>query len=106
MLQGVNDRDADARELSRLIAGIPSKINLIPFNPWPGSEFDCSTPDRIDRFAAILRKAGYTATVRKTRGQDILAACGQLKSASERIGKRQLMRLAAVRAEKEAAVGL
>lgn len=106
MLDGVNDSDADARALGRLIAGIPSKVNLIPFNPWPGSEFDCSKPERIDRFAEILRKAGYMAIVRKTRGQDILAACGQLKSASERLGKRERLRLEALRAEKEAAVGL
>ncbi len=106
MLDGVNDSDADARELARLIAGIPSKVNLIPFNPWPGSEFDCSKPEQIERFSTILRKAGFMTIVRKTRGQDILAACGQLKSASERIGKREILRLQALRAEKEAAVGL
>ena len=106
MLQGVNDSDADARELVRLISGIPSKVNLIPFNPWPGSEFECSSNNRIGQFVDIIRKSGYTATVRKTRGQDILAACGQLKSESERIGKRELMRMAALRQEKEEAAGI
>jgi 23S rRNA (adenine2503-C2)-methyltransferase len=106
MLKGVNDSDADARELARLVEGIPSKVNLIPFNPWPGSDYECSDPARIERFSTILHKAGLIGTIRKTRGQDILAACGQLKSESERIGKRERMRLAAMRAEKEAAVGL
>ena len=106
MLKGVNDSDADARRLIKLIDGIPSKINLIPFNPWPGSAYECSDPKRIERFLAVLHKAGMVATIRKTRGQDILAACGQLKSESERIGKRERMRLEAIRAEKEAAVGL
>jgi len=84
MLDGVNDSDADARELIRLIRGIPSKINLIPFNAWPGSQFTCSPPERIERFAQLVLKAGYASPVRTPRGQDILAACGQLKSASER----------------------
>ena len=106
MLKGVNDSDAAARRLIKLIDGIPSKINLIPFNPWPGSVYECSDPDRIERFLGILHRAGMVATIRKTRGQDILAACGQLKSESERIGKRERMRLDAIRAEKEAAVGL
>lgn len=106
MLKGVNDSDADARQLLRLTEGIPSKVNLIPFNPWPGSEFDCSDPARIERFLSILHRAGMVATIRKTRGQDILAACGQLKSESERIGKRERLRLQALREEKEAAVGL
>ncbi|MDF1747253.1 MAG: 23S rRNA (adenine(2503)-C(2))-methyltransferase RlmN [Alphaproteobacteria bacterium] len=106
MLKGVNDSDADARALLRITEGIPSKMNLIPFNPWPGSEYECSDPDRMQRFLAILHKAGMVATIRKTRGQDILAACGQLKSESERIGKRERDRIAALRAEKEAAVGL
>lgn len=106
MLKGINDSDADARELLRLTKGIPSKVNLIPFNPWPGSDYDCSDPARVERFLAVLHKAGMVATIRKTRGQDILAACGQLKSESERIGKRERLRLEAIRAEKEAAVGL
>jgi 23S rRNA (adenine2503-C2)-methyltransferase len=92
--------------LLRITEGIPSKMNLIPFNPWPGSDYECSDPDRMQRFLAILHKAGMVATIRKTRGQDILAACGQLKSESERIGKRERDRIAALRAEKEAAVGL
>jgi 23S rRNA (adenine2503-C2)-methyltransferase len=84
MLKGINDSDADARELARLLQGIPSKINLIPFNPWPGSVYECSDPERIQRFADIVNRAGYVATVRTPRGRDILAACGQLKSESVR----------------------
>ncbi|WP_227421730.1 23S rRNA (adenine(2503)-C(2))-methyltransferase RlmN [Pacificispira spongiicola] len=106
MLKGVNDSDEDARTLLRLMEGIPSKVNLIPFNPWPGSEYECSDPARVESFLAILHRAGMVATIRKTRGQDILAACGQLKSESQRIGKRERDRLASIRAEKEAAVGL
>ena len=82
MLKGVNDSEADARALIRLIAGIPAKLNLIPFNPWPGAPYACSTPEAIERFAAIVNRAGYAAPVRAPRGRDILAACGQLKSAS------------------------
>lgn len=84
MLKDVNDSMADAKELVKLLKGIPAKINLIPFNPWPGSEFECSEPAVIKRFAQILEDAGYESPVRTPRGQDILAACGQLKSASER----------------------
>lgn len=84
MLRGINDSDADARELARLLQGIPSKVNLIPFNPWPGTDYECSDPKRIERFADIVNKAGYVATVRTPRGRDILAACGQLKSESVR----------------------
>jgi 23S rRNA (adenine2503-C2)-methyltransferase len=84
MLDGVNDADADARELVRLIRGIPAKVNLIPFNPWPGAPYRCSSPERIAAFAAIVSRAGYPAPVRTPRGGDILAACGQLKTASER----------------------
>jgi 23S rRNA (adenine2503-C2)-methyltransferase len=84
MLKGVNDSDADARELVRLIKGIPAKINLIPFNPWPGSNYECSSWERINAFADIIMNAGYAAPIRATRGQDILAACGQLKSDSMR----------------------
>lgn len=91
MLDGVNDSDADARALIKLIRGIPSKINLIPFNPWPGSQYKCSTPERIEKFASLVLKAGYASPVRTPRGQDILAACGQLKSASER-ARRQSTR--------------
>jgi 23S rRNA (adenine2503-C2)-methyltransferase len=84
MLKGVNDSDADARELVRLIAGIPAKINLIPFNPWPGSAYERSSWGRIEAFADIVNAAGYASPIRTPRGQDILAACGQLKSATER----------------------
>ncbi|MBF0094627.1 MAG: 23S rRNA (adenine(2503)-C(2))-methyltransferase RlmN [Alphaproteobacteria bacterium] len=84
MLKGVNDGEADARALVALVKGIPCKFNLIPFNPWPGSAFACSEPRTIARFAEILNEAGYSAPVREARGQDILAACGQLRSASMR----------------------
>ena len=84
MLDGVNDSDEDCRELLALIKGIPSKLNLIPFNPWPGSPYKCSSPERIEAFARKVLKAGYASPVRTPRGQDIMAACGQLKSASER----------------------
>ena len=84
MLDGINDSDADCAALLKLIRGIPSKLNLIPFNPWPGSPYDCSSDDRIEAFAAKVLKAGYASPVRTPRGRDILAACGQLKSASER----------------------
>ncbi len=84
MLKEVNDSPADARELVRLLKGIPAKTNLIPFNPWPGASFECSTPEAIERFAQILNDAGLSAPVRTPRGQDIMAACGQLKSASQR----------------------
>jgi 23S rRNA (adenine2503-C2)-methyltransferase len=88
MLKDVNDSDADARDLIRLIKGIPSKINLIPFNPWPGSPFECSTPSRIAAFSEIVYRAGYASPVRTPRGRDILAACGQLKSKSQRLRKK------------------
>ncbi len=91
MLKDVNDSDADARELLRLIKGIPAKINLIPFNPWPGSEFECSTPTRIAAFSEIVYRAGYASPVRTPRGRDILAACGQLKSESERQRKHKTL---------------
>lgn len=84
MLKGVNDTDADAKELIRLLDGIHAKVNLIPFNPWPGSVYVCSSNNRIRAFGDILNDAGFSSPVRKTRGQDILAACGQLKSDSER----------------------
>jgi len=85
MLKGVNDTTADAKALVRLIAGIPAKVNLIPFNPWPGAPFECSDRATIDAFASILKRAGYASPVRKPRGRDILAACGQLKSESEKL---------------------
>ncbi|WP_169546233.1 23S rRNA (adenine(2503)-C(2))-methyltransferase RlmN [Sneathiella aquimaris] len=82
MLNGINDSPADARELVRLLKGIPAKVNLIPFNPWPGSNYICSSNNAIHRFAKIVNDAGYSSPVRVSRGQDIMAACGQLKSAS------------------------
>ncbi len=84
MLRGVNDTEADARELVRLIAGIPAKVNLIPFNPWPGSAYQPSTRESLDAFAAIVMAAGFASPVRTPRGRDILAACGQLRTESER----------------------
>ncbi len=80
MLRGVNDSAADARELVRLIAGIPAKVNLIPFNPWPGSAYETSTASAIARFAGIVMDAGFSSPVRTPRGRDILAACGQLRT--------------------------
>src|SRR5580658_5420449 len=85
MLDGVNDTPADAKALVKLIAGIPAKINLIPFNPWPGAPYESSSPETIEAFAAIVRRAGYASPVRRPRGRDILAACGQLKSESEKV---------------------
>jgi 23S rRNA (adenine2503-C2)-methyltransferase len=84
MLRDVNDSDTDARELVKIIAGIPAKVNLIPFNPWPGAPYDRSSDERIESFAEIVRNAGYPSPVRTPRGEDIMAACGQLKSDSER----------------------
>ncbi|WP_422378590.1 23S rRNA (adenine(2503)-C(2))-methyltransferase RlmN [Roseibium sp.] len=88
MLKGVNDSNKDALELVRLLKGIPAKINLIPFNPWPGSEYECSDWERIEEFADIVNRAGYASPIRTPRGRDIFAACGQLKSASERMRKK------------------
>jgi len=85
MLKGVNDSPAEARALVNLIKGIPAKVNLIPFNPWPGSPYECSGWGAIETFAAILNKAGYASPIRTPRGRDILAACGQLKSESEKV---------------------
>ncbi len=82
MLKDVNDSDADARDLVRMLAGIPAKINLIPFNPWPGAPYECSDWERIEAFAEIVNRAGYASPVRSPRGRDIMAACGQLKSTS------------------------
>jgi 23S rRNA (adenine2503-C2)-methyltransferase len=90
MLDQVNDSEADARELVRLLRGIPAKVNLIPFNPWPGAPYRCSPPERIEAFAAIVSRAGYASPVRTPRGQDIMAACGQLRTASERRRERSL----------------
>lgn len=100
MLKNVNDSLADARLLVRLIRGIPAKINLIPFNPWPGAPYDCSTWEQIEKFAEIVNRAGYASPVRTPRGRDIMAACGQLKSdtikqrASERMAEMRSAELA------------
>ena len=87
MLKGVNDADEDAHRLVQLIKGIPAKVNLIPFNPWPGAPYERSSNNRINAFAEIIYQAGYASPVRKPRGEDIFAACGQLKSATERARK-------------------
>ncbi|WP_370319739.1 23S rRNA (adenine(2503)-C(2))-methyltransferase RlmN [Oricola sp.] len=89
MLKGVNDSLADAKDLVRLLKGIPAKINLIPFNKWPGSAYECSDWEQIEEFADFINANGYASPIRTPRGQDILAACGQLKSASERIKKTE-----------------
>lgn len=94
MLDGVNDSDEDARRLVRLIRGIPAKINLIPFNEWPGAPYRRSSWERIEAFADIVYKAGYASPIRTPRGEDIMAACGQLKSATER-GRRTRAEIAA-----------
>ena len=85
MLRGVNDSEADARELVRLIAGIPAKVNLIPFNPWPGSTYEPSSGNALHRFATIVMDAGFASPIRTPRGQDILAACGQLRTESAKL---------------------
>jgi 23S rRNA (adenine2503-C2)-methyltransferase len=106
MLKGVNDSDADARELVRLLKGVPAKINLIPFNPWPGSKYECSDWERIERFSEIVFRAGYASPVRTPRGRDILAACGQLKSETEKLRARaRLMLEAGIGAEGVYALG-
>jgi len=96
MLKGVNDTDADAKALVRLLAGIPAKINLIPFNPWPGTTYECSDWERIEKFSEIVFNAGYASPVRTPRGRDILAACGQLKSATEKLSARERLALRAM----------
>jgi 23S rRNA (adenine2503-C2)-methyltransferase len=96
MLKGVNDSPADARALVRLLKGIPSKINLIPFNPWPGTTYECSEWDDIETFSEVVFNAGYSSPVRTPRGRDILAACGQLKSATEKLSVRERMALRAM----------
>ncbi len=101
MLKGVNDSLAEAKALVRLVAGIPAKINLIPFNPWPGAPYECSDWEQIEKFAEIVNRAGYASPVRTPRGRDIMAACGQLKSASSRLSARE--RAAAGPAEVETA---
>jgi len=96
MLKGVNDSLADAQALVRLLKGIPAKINLIPFNPWPGTKFECSDWDQIEKFSEIVFDAGYASPVRTPRGRDILAACGQLKSATEKLSARERLALRAM----------
>jgi 23S rRNA (adenine2503-C2)-methyltransferase len=86
MLDGINDSEAEAHELVRLIAGLPAKVNLIPFNPWPGSSYAPSSPARLDKFSRIVMDAGFSSPIRTPRGQDILAACGQLRTESKRVG--------------------
>jgi 23S rRNA (adenine2503-C2)-methyltransferase len=96
MLRGINDHLADAKVLVRLLAGIPAKINLIPFNPWPGTQYECSDWETIEKFSEVVFNAGYSAPVRTPRGRDILAACGQLKSATEKLSVRERMALRAM----------
>jgi len=96
MLKGVNDSIADAKALIKLLKGIPAKINLIPFNPWPGSKYECSDWDQIEKFSEVVFNAGYASPVRTPRGRDILAACGQLKSATEKLSARERMALRAM----------
>jgi 23S rRNA (adenine2503-C2)-methyltransferase len=96
MLKGINDSLADARALVGLVKGIPAKINLIPFNPWPGSKYECSDWEQIEKFSEIVFNAGYASPVRTPRGRDILAACGQLKSATEQLSARERLTLRAM----------
>jgi 23S rRNA (adenine2503-C2)-methyltransferase len=96
MLKGVNDSLADAQALIRLLQGIPAKINLIPFNPWPGTQYECSDWEQIEKFSEIIFNAGYASPVRTPRGRDILAACGQLKSATEKLSARERLALRAM----------
>jgi 23S rRNA (adenine2503-C2)-methyltransferase len=106
MLKGINDSAADANQLVRLLRGIPAKINLIPFNAWPGAPFECSSWDTIEKFGDIVNAAGYSSPVRTPRGRDIMAACGQLKSASIRVSAAEKAAIDKVIAEKEQAQGL
>jgi 23S rRNA (adenine2503-C2)-methyltransferase len=85
MLKGVNDSEAEARDLVKLISGIPAKINLIPFNSWPGSSYECSDWDQIEKFGDIVNRGGYASPIRMPRGEDISAACGQLKSDTKKV---------------------
>ena len=96
MLKGINNSLADARALVRLVKGIPAKINLIPFNPWPGSQYECSDWAQIEKFSEVVFSAGYASPVRRPRGRDILAACGQLKSATEKLSARERLALRAM----------
>jgi len=106
MLKGVNDSPVDAKQLVRLLRGIPAKINLIPFNPWPGAPFECSSWDTIEKFGDIVNAEGYASPIRTPRGRDIMAACGQLKSASIRVSATERAAIDKIIAEKEQAQGL
>lgn len=94
MLKGINDQPWHAKQLIRLLKGIPAKVNLIPFNPWPGSDYECSDWDTIETFADMVNRAGYASPIRTPRGRDILAACGQLKSESEKMRASERRKLA------------
>ncbi len=96
MLKDVNDSEQDAHALVQLLKGIPAKINLIPFNPWPGTKYECSDWETIERFSEIVFRAGYASPVRRPRGRDILAACGQLKSESQKLSARERLALRAM----------
>lgn len=96
MLKGINDSLEDAKELVRMLKGIPAKINLIPFNPWEGSDYECSDWDTIEKFADFVNANGYASPIRTPRGRDIMAACGQLKSESERMKKTERLALEAM----------
>jgi 23S rRNA (adenine2503-C2)-methyltransferase len=107
MLKGINDTPAHAQALMKLVRGVPCKFNLIPFNPWPGSPYECSDAETVEAFAQALADGGFTAPIRTPRGRDILAACGQLKTDSEKLSAREIRERAAAAAqtwaEKEAA---
>ena len=98
MLKDINDSDADARELVRILKGIPAKVNLIPFNPWPGAIYECSSNNRIHAFSRIVNDGGLSAPVRRPRGRDIAAACGQLKSETVKLRKSELLKQQAAEA--------
>src|SRR6202158_2990602 len=96
MVKGVNDSMEDAKTLGKLLKGIPAKINLIPFNPWPGTRYECSGWDQIEKFSEYIFNAGYSPPVRTPRGRDIRAACGQLKSETEKLSVRERQALRAL----------
>ena len=104
ILKDVNDSLEDAKGLIQLLKGVPAKINLIPFNPWPGTKYECSDWERIERFSEIVFRAGYASPVRTPRGRDILAACGQLKSETEKLSARARLMLEQSEAEQPAAL--
>ena len=106
MLKGINDSPVDAKQLVRLLRGIPAKINLIPFNPWPGAPFECPDWSVIEKFSDIVNDAGYASPIRTPRGRDIMAACGQLKSASLKLSATERAEIDKLIAEKEKAAGL